>query len=209
MADGGYIKLDRKILDWRWHGNPNTFSVFVHLLMMANYKDLDFENVKIKRGSLATSHASLGNTCGLTINQVRTALSHLVSTGEITIRRHSRFIEITIINYSEYQGGHSQITGKSQSNHNQITGKSQQEKEGNKGNKRKKGRIYRGYAPESPSGHPVERYPCGLIEKPRWMSAEEWEAAKYMTADDIPGMYRGDYDDIIEYLRDRKKGTVK
>jgi hypothetical protein len=98
-----FIKLDRNIQDWRWYTNANTFRVFIHLLLNANIKPNDFENAKIKRGELATSYNSLANSLKLTNQQVRTAISHLKSTGEITITRYSKFIVISIVNYAQYQ----------------------------------------------------------------------------------------------------------
>lgn len=98
-----FIKLDRNIQEWRWYTNANTFRVFVHLLLNANIKANDFENAKIKRGELATSYDKIANTLKLTNQQVRTAISHLKSTGEITITRYSKFIVISIVNYAQYQ----------------------------------------------------------------------------------------------------------
>ena len=54
----------------------------------------------------------------------------------------------------------------------------------------------------------VGTYPCGLAEKPEWMDDDEWDNVRYMTASNIPSLYRGDYDDIIEYLHDKKMGCL-
>lgn len=131
MADkqmGGWIKLSRKILDWRWYHNTNTFRVFLHLLLKANVTDHDFERETIHRGELATSMGSLAKELDLTIDQVRTALEHLKETDEITITRHSKYLVISIKNYSKYQDNPTQIPITSQSNPNQIPIKSQQYK---------------------------------------------------------------------------------
>ena len=180
-SNNGYIKLSRNILKWRWSANPNTFTVFIHLLMMANYKYGEFEMSKLERGSLATSLRNLGITCGLSIDQVRTALSHLKQTGEITITRRSRYLEITIVNYIEYQDVPTEIPDKSQSNPNQIPRKSQQEKESKK-ERNKEGNIGRS-APSSPLGR-------NGIPKLR----DEG------TVDDIPEMYRDMFDNYQDYF---------
>lgn len=127
-TQGGWIKLSRKILDWRWYHNTNTLRVFLHLLLKANITDHDFETITIHRGELATSQGSLAKDLDLTIDQVRTALEHLKETEEITITRHSKFLVISIKNYSLYQDNPTQIPITSQSNPNQIPIKSQQSK---------------------------------------------------------------------------------
>ena len=34
----GYIKLYRKFIEWEWHDDPIVVSVFLHCLVLANYK---------------------------------------------------------------------------------------------------------------------------------------------------------------------------
>ncbi|MBP5442246.1 MAG: hypothetical protein J6Y60_03315 [Treponema sp.] len=194
-----FIKLDRNMLNWRWWKNRNTLQVFIWLLFKANVADHDFENETIHRGQVATSLQTIANSCGLTIMQVRTTILHLISTGEITSKSCNRFRIITIVNYDSYQSKvTSKITGKQQADNKQITSKQQQYKN-DKNDKNEKNN-------NTPSGYP---YPCGLWEKPKWMTAEEWEKARYLSANDIPGLYRGEYDSIIEYLHDKKKGCLK
>ena len=71
---GRFIKLYDKILSWEWYSDINTFRLFVHLLLKANYKDLNFEGRKILRGQLVTSLSSLSSQTGLTVRQVRVSL---------------------------------------------------------------------------------------------------------------------------------------
>ena len=33
----GFISLHRRIIEWEWYTEPDTFRVFIHLLMMANH----------------------------------------------------------------------------------------------------------------------------------------------------------------------------
>jgi DNA-binding transcriptional MocR family regulator len=115
-----YIKLFRSIENWRWYKNPNTFRVFVHLLLNANIEDHDFESVTIHRGQLATSHASIAKNLDLSVQSVRTALEHLKSTGEITTKRYSKFLVISVLCYNQYQDvptGKSTINQQSSNNH--------------------------------------------------------------------------------------------
>ena len=123
--DGGFIKIDRGILDWELYSDINTTRLFIHLILKANWKDGRFQGQEIKRGSFVTSYPKLAEETELTVNQVRTSLSKLKSTGEITVKSQSKFSVITVKNYCLYQdisqANHSQITDKPQTNHSQIT----------------------------------------------------------------------------------------
>jgi hypothetical protein len=98
-----FIKLDRNILQWQWYKDHNTKDVFIHLLLKANIKPHGFMGVTIGRGELATSINSLASETGLSLKNVRTALKHLEATGEVAIKRHSRFSVISILSYDRYQ----------------------------------------------------------------------------------------------------------
>jgi hypothetical protein len=128
MADKStFIKLDRNITKWRWYKNGNTMRVFLHLLIEANIEPHPFENIVINRGELATSYDKIANTLNLTNQQVRTAIQHLKSTGEITTKKYPKFQVISIVGYSYYQDKSTgKSTGKQQSINSQSTGKQQQ-----------------------------------------------------------------------------------
>lgn len=132
MNKSTFIKLDRNILNWRWYKNSNTFRLFVHLLLTANIKDNSFEMVTIHRGELATSIDKLAKALELTPQQIRTAISHLKSTGEITSRSTSKFTIISIKNYDVYQAINKQInnqlTNEQQTDNKRLTNEQQQSK---------------------------------------------------------------------------------
>lgn len=119
--NGDYIKLSRGILDWDWYGNINTCHLFIHMLLKANWKDGRFEGKVIPRGSFVSSYPKLAEECNLTVNELRTALKHLISTGEITVKSQSKYSVFTVKNYCQYQEVNSQITDKSQSINSQLT----------------------------------------------------------------------------------------
>lgn len=98
-----WIKVDRNILEWGWYKDANTFRVFMHLLLTANIKPHKFLGVGVNRGEIATSYKSLAESLDISIRSVRTAISHLETTGEVTVKRHSRFSVISIPNYDSYQ----------------------------------------------------------------------------------------------------------
>lgn len=99
----GYIKISRKMLEWEWYKNINTCRLFIHMILKANWKNGKFEGVDIPRGSFVSSLPILASETSLTINEVRTAISHLKTTGEITGKSHKKFTVFTIKNYTLYQ----------------------------------------------------------------------------------------------------------
>lgn len=142
MNSSGFILLYRQITEWEWYQNPNTFRVFLHCLLMANFTDGRFEGMDIKRGQFVTSLPSLADQTRLSIRQVRVALDHLIMTGELTNKSFTKFRIITVVNYDKYQSNDSQndsqMTDKRQTNDRQMTDKRQQYKKNNNDNNEKK-----------------------------------------------------------------------
>ena len=101
--NAGFILLYRQITEWEWYSNPNTFRVFLHCLLMANFTDGRFEGREIKRGQLVTSLDHLSMETKLTVKEVRTALNHLIGTGELASESCNRYRVITVVKYNEYQ----------------------------------------------------------------------------------------------------------
>ncbi len=99
-----FIKLDRSLADWRWFRDRNTLQLWIYILMCVNIADHDFEKVTVHRGELVTSYESLSKATGMTVKEVRTALGHLIKTGEVAIRKYPKFSVISVINYNLYQG---------------------------------------------------------------------------------------------------------
>ena len=95
----GYIKLHRRILDWDCYSDANTFRLFLHCLLNANWKDGVFKGVKIPRGNLVTSLPKLSQELRLTERQIRTAIEHLKTSGTIAVTTYSKFRIITVLNY--------------------------------------------------------------------------------------------------------------
>lgn len=187
----GFITIDRNITRWGWFKDHNTLIVFLYLILTANIKDNMFMGVNIERGQLATSHASLAKSTSLTVSKVRTALEHLQSTGEIAIKRYSKFIVITITGYEKYQtptiksqADNNHLAIKSQSNRNNQTMETMETME-----TKRKGRS----APHPPSG--AADTPYALKMKP----------ISEGTVDDIPEEYRADYKTYEEYWRFRNR----
>ena len=99
-----FIKLDRNIVNWRWFKDGKTLLLWIFILLSANISDHGFENIIVHRGELVTSYDSLSKSTGLTVKEIRTALGHLIKTGEVAIRKYPKFSVISVINYNLYQG---------------------------------------------------------------------------------------------------------
>ena len=123
--DNGYIKLWRSMLTWEWYDDPPTMVVYVHLILSANIDNVIWHGIEIPRGSLISSYAKIAKRTGLSIQQTRTAISHLETTGEITRSAHSKFTVFTLNNYDKFQEVTQKSTSKSlknqQANPNQST----------------------------------------------------------------------------------------
>lgn len=135
---GGFIKIHRKMTEWGWYQDPATKAVFLHLLLTANYKEREYRGMKILPGQCIIGRLELAKTLGLSVQSVRTALQHLKSTNEITIKSTNRFSVVTIVNWEKYQSDETKSTSKSTSrstnkqpstNHQLTTPKERKERE--------------------------------------------------------------------------------
>lgn len=133
-----YIKLSRKILEWEWWDDINTCRLFIYCLLKANWKDGRFKGMVIPKGSFVSSIPKMSDETSLTIREIRTAISHLKSTGEVTCKSYAKYTVFTVKNYCEYQQSDlqsdRQATGKRHSN-DMLTTTIEEYKEG-KNNKK-------------------------------------------------------------------------
>lgn len=105
MAESGWVKLHRKLKNWRWYKDLPTKALFLHLLIEAEWSGEG-------RGQVITTESDLERDTGLSRQQVRTAMKHLQATNEITKKVTNGLTNkvtdkktvITIENYSFYQG---------------------------------------------------------------------------------------------------------
>jgi hypothetical protein len=118
MITVGYIKLHRSILDWEWYSDATTSRVFFHLLLTANIKDSRWQGYDIPKGSRVCTYPQLANELKISERNARTAISHLKSTGELTVKKTPKFSIISIVNWDVYQ---SDRQPKRQSSDSQVT----------------------------------------------------------------------------------------
>lgn len=116
-----YIKLSRKMLEWEWYTDVNTCRLFIHMLLKANWKDGRFQGADVPRGSFVSSISRLALETGLSEMQVRTALKHLKTTGEVTGCQQAKFTVFTVNNYNKYQADNRVITEEQQTCNREVT----------------------------------------------------------------------------------------
>ena len=73
------------------------------MLLKANWKDGNFKGTTVPRGSFVSSIGKLSSEIGLTEREIRTAISHLKMTGEVTSKTANRFTVFTVVKYDLYQ----------------------------------------------------------------------------------------------------------
>ncbi len=101
----GWIKLYRSLKDWEWYKDSNTKSLFLHLLLMANHKPNKWMGITVGRGQIAVGRKTLSNDLGLSEQNVRTILTRLEKTENITIIPTSKYSLITVMKYDDFQDG--------------------------------------------------------------------------------------------------------
>lgn len=124
MADG-WIKLHRSLLEWGWWDDANTTRLWLYILLTANHKQKEWHGVTIKAGQLLTGRKALSEATGLSERNIRTSLSKLESTGEITLKTTNKFTVITVIKWAQFQlsnnGSDQQTTNNRPTTDQQVT----------------------------------------------------------------------------------------
>ena len=93
----------QNLKSWRWYHNSYMVHLWVNLLVSANNEDGWCGMIEVKRGQLMTSLSKLSADTGLSVRKIRTCLSNLEKSGEITEKTTNHYRIITITNYSSYQ----------------------------------------------------------------------------------------------------------
>lgn len=100
----GWIMLSRRLRSWGWFKDSCTLHVWIFLLLSASYRDSIFQGIPIRRGQVVTSYTAIAERCGISVQNARTAIKHLKSTGELTGRAYPKFSVFTIVSYEKFQG---------------------------------------------------------------------------------------------------------
>lgn len=121
FAPGGWVKIHRKIVTWRWASSSNHMALFMQILLRANFKETKWRKEVILPGQLLTGSNQLSEWTGLTRSQVRRALKDLVDSGEVTIKTTNKYSIVSIAKWDSYQLPDHQATNKRPTNDQQVT----------------------------------------------------------------------------------------
>lgn len=103
MIENGFIKIHRSLLEWEWHDNEHMLSIFIHCLMLANWKEKRWHGEVIPRGSFVTSYDHLAKVTGIPRTTVYRCIQKLSETGEIETKTEHTYTIIKVRKYAEFQ----------------------------------------------------------------------------------------------------------
>ena len=103
MLEGGFVRIYRSMLNWEWYTDTNTKAVFLHLILTSNWEPKKWRGITVERGQRVFSYVKLSKELHMSLQQTRTAINHLKSTGEITCSGKPEYSIVTIKNYESYQ----------------------------------------------------------------------------------------------------------
>lgn len=204
--DKGYALIHRSVWEWEWHDDVPTNYTWIYLFTNANYADKKWHGVDIKRGQILTSLSTISKDTGLSIQQVRTALSKLVSSDNISILPTNKFSLITICKYDSYQTTPQieQQTSNTQPTHTQHTTNTQSTttKESNKDNTSKKEII----STSVDKSKMISDSDSDIIDVECDETSDVFEV-KMCEADKIPQDCDIDYDGIVTFFNAETRGV--
>lgn len=99
----GWVRLYRSTLNWEWFDDPLTLQLWVVCLLKANYTPTRWQGIDIERGAFVTSVGGLCAETGQTARQIRTRLTRLQASGEISIRATNQKSIVTVCKFDTYQ----------------------------------------------------------------------------------------------------------
>lgn len=140
MEGKRWVKFWESITKWEWYKDANTARLYFHLVIKAQYKDTKWRGYMIPRGCVVTSFKRLSEELGLSIQNLRTALKHLIEsenienlTYEVTNLKKTNFTIYKVNNYDLFQGDNEQtntrLTNDQQTTNKQLTTYKKEKKE--------------------------------------------------------------------------------
>lgn len=118
-------------MNWEWFDDEKMFKFFISIILLANHDATKWHGIEIQRGQFITTLDKLSAQLHFSKQQVRTMISKLVNTKEITHQSTHHYSIITICEYDKYQSytidnQHTeQHTNNTQITHNQHTDNTQ------------------------------------------------------------------------------------
>lgn len=103
MLKSGFVKIQREFTTWRWYEDDKTKSVFLHLLLTANYEDKEWRGIIVKRGSRVASYHKIADELGMTEKSVRVAINHLIASNDVSANSTNQYTVFSVVCYDDFQ----------------------------------------------------------------------------------------------------------
>ena len=104
-ANNGFIKIDRKILEWEHITEPVVLQVFLYLLLKANHKAKWHNGKMCERGATMVSIRTICEDLAMSPHTAIKALRTLEDSREVVRTQVTQKLSKTkLVNYSKYQG---------------------------------------------------------------------------------------------------------
>jgi len=99
----GFVKIHRKFTEWEWYDDHNTSRLFLHLLLTVNYKPTKYRGMNVPAGATITGRVRLADETGLSQQNIRTSLTRLKSTSDLTTKKTPHGTIYQLVNWQKYQ----------------------------------------------------------------------------------------------------------
>lgn len=103
MAQDGWIKCYRSIMDSAVWDDEWLVKLWLWCLLRANHQRRNFKGVDIERGQFVTGRMSAADELGVSPSKWYRGMERLVSLGCITTTANSSWTTVTVCNYGVYQ----------------------------------------------------------------------------------------------------------
>ena len=94
-------------------------------MLKANWESGSWKGIEFKRGEFIASLETIVNETGLTVQNIRTAIKHLISTQELTTKKHGKYRIFRVVQYDYYQQGNTisnnELTRNQQESNKEVT----------------------------------------------------------------------------------------
>lgn len=104
----GWIKLHRNLKDWEYYDDHNATRLLIHLLVSVNYEDKKWKETTVKAGTMVSSWQHLAHETGLSLKQIRLAMSKLERAGEavrqVAGKGAGKWQVISLVKWDKMQG---------------------------------------------------------------------------------------------------------
>lgn len=122
---GGWIRVQRAILDHWVFSEADALKLWVYLLMSANYEDksrsFNGRLIQVKRGQLIYGRHAVSQRLGISETKLRRYIKQFIKDEMISQQTTNKYSIITITCYDKYQDVDQQTTNKRPTNRQQTT----------------------------------------------------------------------------------------